>query len=42
MPDIRIYVKDAIWNNIMKSCGHDPQKAKKKIVELVEHEYGPR
>lgn len=42
MPDVRLYIKDAVWYKILGECGHDPQKAKRKINEMLEAKYGPR
>lgn len=40
MPDVRIYVKEVTWANLLRECRHDQKAAKRKIAEMVNEKYG--
>jgi len=40
MPDVRVYIREKAWIRLVRECGHDPLKARRKIAELVHEKYG--
>jgi len=40
MPDVRVYIREKSWAMLLKECGHDSQKARRKIAEMVHQKYG--
>lgn len=40
MPTIPVYVKNDLYEKLIKDCGGDPSKVPKMIAEAVEDSYG--
>jgi hypothetical protein len=40
MPDVKIYIREVAWANLLRECKHDQKAAKREIAEMVNRKYG--